>query len=121
MADALLDAIPLLAHYARRAGYAEAAVETLCEQIRQINGPSVMDASRRLRDQIAALRATTERVEAGMKRADGDAARAVCCGPVCKRPADDCVAAAYGAGILKRAKAAGWGVVPIGQGAINGK
>jgi len=37
------------------------------------------------------------------------------------RTPDDCVAAAYGAGILKRAKAAGWGVVPIGQGAINGK
>ena len=40
-----------------------------------------------------------------------DAQRAVCCGPVCKRPATDCVAATYGAGIIERAKAAGFVVV----------
>jgi hypothetical protein len=42
---------------------------------------------------------------------DPNAQRAVCCGPVCKRPATDCVAATYGAGIIERAKAAGFAVV----------
>lgn len=37
---------------------------------------------------------------------DPNAQRAVCCGPVCKRPPSDCVAAIYGAGIIERAKAA---------------
>jgi len=41
-----------------------------------------------------------------------DAKRAVCCGATCKRQADDCVAATYGAGILRRAAEAGFVLVP---------
>lgn len=44
----------------------------------------------------------------------GEAAieRALCCGPACKRPKDDCVAHTYGRGIHRRLQEAGFTVAP---------
>lgn len=60
------DAIRLLATYANRAGYAEAAVETLCEQIERLQQPPVTVKNRRIRQEWQELRVTAARVRAGM-------------------------------------------------------
>lgn len=66
MSDAIHDAIRLLATYANCAGYAEAAVETLCEQIERLSQPPVTVKNRHIRQEWQELRATAARVLAGL-------------------------------------------------------
>lgn len=62
--DALREAIRLMATYARRAGYAEAVVEALCEEIERLQEPPVTVKNRHIRQE---LRATAARVRVGFK------------------------------------------------------
>lgn len=64
--DALHDAIRLMAAYAQRAGYAEAAVEALCEQIERLHEPPITVKNRHIRQEWQELRATAARVLAGL-------------------------------------------------------
>jgi|GEM_PF-2524243 len=64
--DTLREAIRLMATYANRAGYAEAAVEALCEQIERLHEPPVTLKNRHIRQEWLELRATAARVLAGL-------------------------------------------------------
>lgn len=64
--DALHDAIRLIAAYAQRAGYAEGAVEALCEQIERLHEPPITVKNRHIRQEWQELRATAARMLAGL-------------------------------------------------------
>ena len=56
--DTLREAIRLMATYARRAGYAEAVVEALCEEINRLQEPPVTVKNRHIQQEWQELRAT---------------------------------------------------------------
>lgn len=71
MTDTLHEVIRLVSQHARRAGYAEAAAEALCEQIERLATDTL--ASRRMRDEIADLKASARRVQAALEEKPIDA------------------------------------------------
>jgi len=70
MTDTPPDAIRLMGHYARRTGYAEAALEALCEQIMRMHEPPVSASHRSIRREWLELRTTVQRIQAAMERAN---------------------------------------------------
>jgi hypothetical protein len=67
MSDALLEALRLLSHYARRAGYAEAAAKALCEQIERLHEPPIGVKNRHVRQEWEQLRASALRIQAALE------------------------------------------------------
>jgi hypothetical protein len=65
--DALPEALRLLSHYARRAGYAEAVAEALCEQIERMHEPPIGVKNRHIRQEWEQLRASARRIQAALE------------------------------------------------------